>query len=89
MDKGKGTSKKGEIVSLSEAQSSSMYSERIRTCHECEDHRISRGVGLTCGYFLNKVPKGGIPPKGKTCGCVMSIKASMKRMKCPQNKWKQ
>ena len=63
------------------------YKKRLSICSDCPDSRFSFGVGLTCGYFLNIFPPGGIKPKNPTCGCVLSMKTKIKKSVCPQSKW--
>lgn len=56
------------------------YKERIDICKSCT--AIQGDKVLTCGE-LGKPTKGRYP----TCGCILNIKARIKGMHCPREKW--
>ena len=63
-----------------------MARERLKTCASCPVMRIDQSVfgvpvGMTCGMLGAEIP-------GKTCGCILKIKAYLPMFDCPQKKWK-
>jgi hypothetical protein len=66
------------------AATKEMFEARLAICTKCPSAIMNAdGTPKTCGPMLESAMK----KNGKTCGCVLRIKARDKTQKCPQDKW--
>jgi hypothetical protein len=63
-----------------------VFAERYETCRNCPSGnvRMKNGEPYTCGPML----ESAMNRDGKTCGCVIRIKARDKKQSCPSGHWK-
>lgn len=59
------------------------YQHRLDTCRQCQHARWKNGEVYSCGPMLDRARQEG----GKTCGCIIKLKAIDARQSCPLNKW--
>jgi len=66
------------------AATKEMFEARLAICTKCPSAIMNAdGTPKTCGPMLESAMK----KNGKTCGCVLRLKARDKTQKCPQDKW--